>query len=244
MVATLLSLPCTLPAMAAHLLIADDEARIREVVQYALERQGFKVTAARDGDEALRLARQQSFDLVILDVLMPEVDGLDVCRELRRDSDLPILFLSSKSEEIDRVLGLELGGDDYLTKPFGTRELVARVKALLRRRRPRAESSTPTDEKTLEFRGLRIDPERHQVRVDGEEVRLTATEFGVLAALYERPGVVLSRQQLMERAYPFDNHVTERTLDTHVRRIRGKFRPLGRDPIETVHGVGYKAAGA
>ncbi|MCA9578380.1 MAG: response regulator transcription factor [Sandaracinaceae bacterium] len=229
--------------MAAHILVADDEARIREVVQYTLERQGYRVTLVTHGRAALERARQSDIDLVVLDVMMPELDGLDVCRELRRDSSVPVLFLSSKSEEFDRVLGLELGGDDYLTKPFGTRELVARVKALLRRGSAgRAEPEG--DGELLSHDGVTIDLARHEVRCGEHVLRLTATEFGVLAALFERPGVVLSRGQLMQRAYPFDNLVTERTLDTHVRRIRAKFRALGRDPIETVHGVGYKAAGA
>jgi two-component system OmpR family response regulator len=232
--------------MAAHILVADDEARIREVVQYALERQGYRVTVVADGRAALERAQQRDVDLVILDVMMPELDGLDVCRELRRSSSVPVLFLSSKGEEIDRVLGLELGADDYLTKPFGTRELVARVKALLRRGAGSApgQPAAASDSEVLEHDGVRIDVERHEVRCGESTLRLTATEFGVLAALFERPGVVLSRAQLMQRAYPFDNLVTERTLDTHVRRIRAKFRELGRDPIETVHGVGYKAAGA
>ncbi|MCB9628337.1 MAG: response regulator transcription factor [Sandaracinaceae bacterium] len=235
--------------MVAHILVADDEARIREVVQYALEHQGYRVTLVTHGRAALERARQSDVDLVILDVMMPELDGLDVCRELRRSSTVPVLFLSSRGEEIDRVLGLELGGDDYLTKPFGTRELVARVKALLRRgvspgAAPGTSPRAPEDAEVLEHDGIRIDVERHEVRCGEHVLRLTATEFGVLAALFERPGVVLSRGQLMQRAYPFDNLVTERTLDTHVRRIRAKFRPLDRDPIETVHGVGYKAAGA
>ncbi len=230
--------------MAAHILVADDEARIREVVQYALERQGYRVTGVADGAAAVKRAQQGDIDLMVLDVMMPEMDGLDVCRTLRRHSELPILFLSSKAEEIDRVLGLELGGDDYLTKPFGTRELVARVKALLRRGSAAPNHASTTDTQALEHDGIRIDLERHEVRCGETTLRLTATEFGVLSALFERPGVVLSRAQLMQRAYPFDNLVTERTLDTHVRRIRAKFRALGRDPIETVHGVGYKAAGA
>jgi two-component system OmpR family response regulator len=229
--------------MAAHILVADDEARIREVVQYALERQGYRVTLVTNGRAALDRARQGDVDLVVLDVMMPELDGLDVCRELRRDSTTPVLFLSSRGEEIDRVIGLELGGDDYLTKPFGTRELVARVKALLRRGASAAQPTASAND-TLTHDGVRIDLERHEVRCGDAVLRLTATEFGVLVALFERPGVVLSRAQLMQRAYPFDNLVTERTLDTHVRRIRAKFRELGRDPIETVHGVGYKAAGA
>lgn len=222
-----------------QILIADDEARIREVVQYALEKEGFSVRAAADGREALAALASAPVDLLVLDVSMPHIDGLEVCRRVRATSRTPILFLSAKGEEIDRVLGLEMGGDDYLTKPFSPRELVARVRAILRRA-----DGTPTPESqgALSHGPVRIERERHEVLCEGERIDLTATELGVLVALFERPGIVLSRTRLMERAYLYDNHVTERTIDTHVRRIRAKFRKHGVDPIGTVHGVGYKAA--
>lgn len=222
-----------------QILIADDEARIREVVQYALEKEGFAVRAAADGREALAALAAAPVDLLVLDVSMPHMDGLEVCRRVRATSQTPILFLSAKGEEIDRVLGLEMGGDDYLTKPFSPRELVARVRAILRRT-----DGTPAPEEAgaLSHGPIRIERERHEVHCEGERIELTATELGVLVALFERPGIVLSRTRLMERAYPYDNHVTERTIDTHVRRIRAKFRKHGVDPIGTVHGVGYKAA--
>lgn len=228
--------------MSRNVLIVDDEARIREVVQYALEREGFRVSAVDDGGLAVDALRRGSFDLVVLDVMLPGMDGLEVCRRVRASSKVPILFLSARADEIDRVLGLELGGDDYLVKPFSPRELVARVKAVLRR----AETVEQEPErKKLAHGNIRIDPERHEVSFRGELVGLTPTEFGLLAALLERPGVVLSRNQLMQRAYSYDNLVTERTIDTHVRRIRAKFRAAGaEDPIATVHGVGYKAASA
>ncbi|MEM7609697.1 MAG: response regulator transcription factor [Myxococcota bacterium] len=222
-----------------HVLIADDEARIRDVVQYALEREGYRVSVVVDGQEALDFLARDAVDLIVLDVMMPRVDGLEVCRRVQASRPTPVLFLSAKGEEIDRILGLELGGDDYLTKPFSPRELVARVKAILRRGQ-RAQASA--ESQTLTLGKLRIDRERHRVSWQDETIKLTATEFGALAALFERPGIVLSRSQLMERAYAFDNHVTERTIDTHIRRIRAKFRPFEVDPIETVHGVGYKAA--
>ena len=223
-----------------HVLIADDEARIRDVVQYALERDGFQVTIAENGQEALEKLKANSIDLCVLDVMMPVMDGLEVCRRIRAESRVPVLFLSAKAEEIDRILGLELGGDDYLSKPFSPRELVARVKAILRRFE---ETPEPKSESSILVHGpVRIDRERHELSCGGEAIKLTATEFGALVALFERPGIVLSRAQLMERAYAYDNLVTERTIDTHVRRIRAKFRPHGVDPIETVHGVGYKAA--
>lgn len=230
--------------MSRHILVVDDEARIREVVQYALEREGFRVSTAVDGVQGLdALTRGADFDLVVLDVMLPGMDGLELCRKVRASSKVPILFLSARSDEIDRVLGLELGGDDYLVKPFSPRELVARIKAVLRR-----VSDTPDEDeqkKKLRHGKIAIDPERHEVHWGSEPIGLTPTEFGLLAALIERPGIVLSRGQLMQRAYSYDNLVTERTIDTHVRRIRAKFRVVGAlDPITTVHGVGYKAAEA
>ncbi len=231
--------------MSRHILVVDDEARIREVVQYALERDGFRVSAVDDGADALdALSHTHDFDLVVLDVMLPGMDGLELCRRVRAMSKVPILFLSARSDEIDRVLGLELGGDDYLTKPFSPRELVARVKAVLRR-----VSGTGEEEeeprKRITHGKIAIDAERYEVRWGAEPITLTPTEFGLLSALLERPGIVLTRGQLMQRAYSYDNLVTERTIDTHVRRIRAKFKTLGApDPIATVHGVGYKAAEA
>jgi two-component system, OmpR family, response regulator len=227
--------------VSRRVLVVDDEARIREVVQYALEREGFRVSAVDDGAKALDALGGGGFDIVVLDVMLPGADGLEVCRRVRTSSAVPILFLSARSDEIDRVLGLELGGDDYLVKPFSPRELVARVKAVLRRAESKGEPKEA--KKKLQHGKITIDPERHEVWWMSELVTLTPTELGLLAALLERPGVVLSRGQLMQRAYSYDNLVTERTIDTHVRRIRAKFRALGGDdPIATVHGVGYKAA--
>jgi two-component system OmpR family response regulator len=225
-----------------QILVVDDEARIREVVQYALEREGFRVDAVDDGTRALDAVTRGDFDLVVLDVMLPGMDGLELCRKVRATSKVPILFLSARGDEIDRVLGLELGGDDYLTKPFSPRELVARVKAVLRRAAGSDDAPPP---KKIVHGKITVDPERHEVHWAREPIALTPTELGLLAALLERPGVVLSRGQLMQRAYSYDNLVTERTIDTHVRRIRAKFRAVGGDdPIATVHGVGYKAAGA
>ncbi|MFO0756520.1 MAG: response regulator transcription factor [Byssovorax sp.] len=227
--------------MSKHILVVDDEARIREVVQYALQKEGFSVTCAETGPAAVEAASRGGVDLIVLDVMLPEMDGLEVCRRLRKNSRVPILFLSARGEEVDRIVGLELGGDDYLTKPFSPRELVARVRAVFRRtEEPAPEARSPS---LLLHNGIQIDPERHEVRYGGKVLTLTPTEFGVLSALLERPGVVLSRAQLMQRAYRYDNLITERTIDTHVRRIRAKFRAAGADPIATVHGVGYKAAG-
>jgi two-component system OmpR family response regulator len=227
--------------VSRRVLVVDDEVRIREVVQYALEREGFRVSAVDDGAKALECLTRDPHDLVILDVMLPGMDGLEVCRRVRAASKVPILFLSARSDEIDRVLGLELGGDDYLVKPFSPRELVARVKAVLRRVEDKGESEQPRSKK-LVHGPLSVDPERHEVFWGSAPITLTPTELGLLSAVLERPGVVLSRGQLMQRAYRYDNLVTERTIDTHVRRIRAKFRAVGADdPIATVHGVGYKA---
>ncbi len=228
--------------MSRHVLVVDDEARIREVVTYALRRDGFVVSEAESGDAALERVAAGGIDLLVLDVMLPGTDGLEVCRRIRGSSRTPILFLSAKGEEIDRVVGLELGGDDYLPKPFSPRELVARVRALLRRADP-GEAAAPTPTRRALVHGpVEVDLDRHEVRCAGALVALTPTEMGVLATLLERPGVVYSRAVLMQRAYRWDNLVTERTIDTHVRRIRAKFRPTGVDPVATVHGVGYKAA--
>jgi two-component system OmpR family response regulator len=252
----------------ARVLVADDEAHIRDVVQYALEREGYAVSTVPDGESALRALEAGAFDVLVLDVMMPGADGLEVCRRVRATTRTPVVFVSARGDEVDRVVGLELGGDDYLVKPFSPRELVARVRAVLRRamrgpgtsaptpggpapmtpanaREPRpgarGEQGTGATTKVLRHGRVRIDVERYEVHCGEAPVALTRTEFGVLVALLERPGVVLSRTQLMQRAYPYDNLVTERTIDTHVKRIRQKFRAHGEDPVATVHGVGYKA---
>jgi two-component system OmpR family response regulator len=173
--------------------------------------------------------------------MLPGMDGLSVCKRIRAQRPTPILFLSARGDEVDRIVGLELGGDDYLVKPFSPRELVARVRAVLRRFDVASEPKEPGTRPLCHGR-LTLDLERHEATFGGVRVQLTATEFAVLAALIERPGIVLSRAQLLQRAYADDLHVTERTLDSHVRRIRAKFRGLGGDPIATVHGVGYKAS--
>ncbi len=237
----------------ASILIVDDDPHIREVVRYALEKAGHRVEEASDGADGLAAALASPPDVVILDIVMPGLDGIEVCRRLRTKSNTPILFLSSKDDEIDRVIGLEVGGDDYVTKPFSPRELVARVKAMLRRiesymapakpRTPNPSRVAPEPEapeqRPLERGRLTLDPVRFEVAWGGERVVLTVTEFGLLETLLRQPGKVYTRAELVERAYTFDNHVTERTIDTHVRRIRKKFDADG-EPIETVFGVGYR----
>lgn len=221
----------------ATILVADDDPHIREVVSFALESAGHTVIARADGQGALTAAEEKSPELVVLDIMMPGLDGLEVCRRIRQRSQVPILFLSARDDEIDKVIGLEVGGDDYLTKPFGKRELVARVKAMLRR--VEASKEAPSQNAAKSHGKLRLDAERFSVIWKGEPVVLTVTEFGVLETLLGAPGKVFTRAELVERAYRFDNHVTERTIDTHVKRIRKKFN-AGQEPIETVFGLGYR----
>jgi two-component system OmpR family response regulator len=227
----------------ATILIVDDDAHIRDVVQYALERDGHTVISVGDGAAGLARAREGGIDVLVLDVVMPEMDGLEVCRQLRRVGNLPIIFLSSRGEEMDRVLGLELGGDDYLAKPFSPRELASRVKALLRRSKvePGVGADSAASER-LGYGPLEMNLGAHELRVHGQLVELTVTEFGVLQALLQRPGRVLSRGQIIDCVRDADTHITERTVDSHIRRIRAKLRPHDIDPIETVHGLGYKAS--
>ena len=225
----------------ATILVADDEANIRDVVQYALERDGHRVLLARDGAEAFAEVLRGGIDLVVLDVLMPELDGLDVCRRIRSLGSMPVIFLSSRAEETDRIVGLELGGDDYVTKPFSPRELATRVKTVLRRTRGEPEPA-PVRAEVLRHGAVELDRPKHEVRVNGRRLSLTVTEFGVLEALLEQPGHVLTRAQLMQRIHADDTHVSERTIDTHVKRVRAKLRAAGVDPVETVHGLGYRAA--
>jgi two-component system OmpR family response regulator len=221
----------------SNILVVDDDPHLREVVRYALARQGHQVREATNGADALRQHAASPADLIVLDVVMPELDGIDTCRELRKTSRVPVVFLSSRDEELDRVLGLELGGDDYLTKPFSTRELVARIKAVLRRAVP---DPPPPAERSLKVGTLRLDLEEHRAWAADKEVVLTVTEFSILRVLMGRPGKVYTRDELVDHAYGDHHHISERTLDSHVRRIRSKFRDEGLDPVETVHGLGYR----
>lgn len=220
-----------------EILVVDDDAHIREVVCFALTSNGYTTSDARDGAEALVQFERRRPDLVVLDVLMPERDGIGVCTEIRKRSNVPILFLSSKDDEIDRILGLEIGGDDYVTKPFSPRELVARVKALLRRA---ADAGAPSSAAPLRSGELSLDPDRFEARWGETLLPLTATEFGILSTLARHPEKVFSRDALMQRAYPTHRIVSDRTIDSHVRRLREKLRRAGGDPIKTVHGIGYR----
>ncbi|MCP4044027.1 MAG: response regulator transcription factor, partial [Gammaproteobacteria bacterium] len=203
-----------------EVLIVDDDDHIRDVVRFALEKEGFVVREAGDGAEALSCFQAQGADLVILDIKMPGMDGLEVCQSLRRETVVPILFLSSKDEEVDRIIGLEMGGDDYVTKPFSPRELVARVKAVLRRFEPRPEK-IPARE--LNHGKLCLDTGRYKTYWDGKEVILTAMEFNLLHTLLIHPGNVYTRDALMSGAYLKGQIVSDRTIDSHIRRLRAKF---------------------
>jgi len=223
----------------ARILIVDDDPHIRQVLRFALERAGHTVREAGDGRAALCELGRSPAELVVLDILMPEIDGLEVCRELRRTSEIPILFLSSRDEEVDRIVGLELGADDYVVKPFSPRELVARVKGLLRRSRRSCDAATAPPG-PLQHGRLAMDLQRHRCCWNGEAVALTVTEFGLLHSLCGMPGKVYTRDELVERAYGAGHHITDRTVDSHVRRIREKFRRKGANPVETVYGLGYR----
>lgn len=224
-----------------RILLVDDDPNILQVAGFALQKSGYRIMTARDGSAALLLFRAEKPDLVVLDIMMPECDGTDLCRIIRKESDTPLIFLSSMSDEIDKIVGLELGADDYITKPFSPRELVARVKTVLRRSAPR---TTPEEHMKSDLSchhgRLKLDSARFQVFWDSNEISLTATEFCLLKILLSFPGKVFSRSELVERAYGGDTYVSDRTVDSHIRHIRDKFRPFAADLIETLHGIGYK----
>ena len=222
------------------ILVVDDERRIVDVARDYLEHAGFEVVTAGDGRSALESAKARMPDLVVLDLGLPGLDGLDVARELRRSSDVPIVMLTARDDELDRVLGLELGADDYVTKPFSPRELVARVRAVLRRgeRRP-----TTADER-MHLGAVTIDPGRMQVSVGELAVELTATEFQLLATLAGQPGRIFTRSQLLDAIHGVAFESYERAIDTHVKNLRRKLEPDPRNPryVLTVYGVGYRFA--
>lgn len=225
----------------ATILVADDDGYIREVVRFALESAGHDVLECADGVEALETLASHSVDAIVLDIVMPEKDGLDVCRAIRARSDVPILFLSSRDDEIDRVLGLEIGADDYVTKPFSPRELVARVKTILRR----AGGGTSAREEALpplRWGELTLDPVRYRCTWKQQAITLTVTEFALLQALMGDRDRVYARSELVDRAWGYGHALSERTVDSHIRRLRKKLSEAGADLIETVYGVGYRLA--
>ena len=219
-----------------RILVVDDEANIVDLVTLYLEREGFRVDSAFDGATALDMIREDEPALVVLDIMLPEVDGFEVCRQTRANSEVPIIMLTARDEDIDKIVGLELGADDYLTKPFNPRELVARVKAILRRM-DRAERS---DDKPLTVGDVSIDPARREVRVAEEEVSLRTKEFDLLLAFAENPGIVLTREQLLNLVWGFDFYGQTRTVDVHIAHLRKRLANSEAVQIETVTGVGYK----
>ena len=223
--------------MGKQILIVDDEPQIVRVLKGYLETAGFQVVTASDGTEAMAAFRHESPDLVVLDLMLPEVDGLDVARAIRRQGDVPIIMLTARVEETDRLIGLELGADDYVTKPFSPREVVARVRAVLRRTE-RTEPVSPT----LKEGDIVLDPDKRQVTVQGRPVELTPTEFDLLAVLMETPGRVFSRMQLLDKVQGYAYEGYERTVDAHVKNLRQKIEEDPKHPrvILTVYGLGYK----
>ena len=223
--------------MGQHILIVDDDPQIRSVLRIALRQAGMEVSEAGDGAEGLSKGRSGRYDLIVLDIGLPRMDGLEVCRALRAEVETPVLFLTARDEEIDRVLGFELGGDDYVTKPFSPRELVARIKAILKRTAPPQAAA----QGALQHGVLRIDPDRHLCEVDGAPAALTAREMGILAHLMRRPDQVVPRPALTDAVYGAHVNVSDRTVDSHLRNLRAKLAQAGcAEAIETVHGVGIR----
>jgi two-component system OmpR family response regulator len=222
-----------------QVLVVDDDPHIRQLLVFALEKAGLSAREAEDGEAALSAVAELAPDLVVLDINMPKLDGLEVCRRLRAKGDLPILFLSSRDDEIDRVLGIELGGDDYVVKPFSPREVVARVQAILRR--ARAQKPAEPAAAALSHGRLTLDGDSWIARWSGAEVPLTVTEFGILKILMSGPARVFSRDAIIDRLHGPGFAITDRTIDSHVRNLRGKFAALGgHDVVETRAGVGYR----
>ena len=228
--------------MNAKLLVAEDDPKQAELLRRYLEHEGHMVTVVGDGRAALDAIRSDPPDLLVLDVMMPRVDGLDVCRVLRRDSDLPVLMLTARSTEDDLLLGLDLGADDYLTKPYSPRELAARIRTLLRR--ARVATSATTAPPVLRVGDLQVDPVRHEVRAGDREIGCTPGEFQLLEVMAAEPGRVFTRDQLLRHLHGFDSYVTARTVDVHVMNLRRKIEPEPTRPVRllTVYGVGYKLA--
>jgi two-component system response regulator ChvI len=223
--------------------LVDDDRNILTSVSIALEAEGYRIQTYNDGMTALEGLKTSPPDLAIFDIKMPRMDGMELLRRLRQKSELPVIFLTSKDEEIDELFGLKMGADDFIRKPFSQRLLVERVKAVLRRAQPKdAANAKASDAKLLDRGQLRMDPERHTCTWKGEPVTLTVTEFLILHALAQRPGVVKSRNALMDAAYDDQVYVDDRTIDSHIKRLRKKFKQVDDEfeMIETLYGVGYR----
>ncbi|MEM9332349.1 MAG: response regulator transcription factor [Pseudomonadota bacterium] len=223
----------------AHILIVDDDPHIVDVISFALDKAGHTYSIARNGQEAIDLFAPGKDDLIVLDVGMPEMDGLDVCKNIRKSSDVPILFLSARDDEIDRILGLEIGGDDYVTKPFSPRELVARIGVILKRAHASRDHKNPDEQ--ISKGQLNLDAVHRSVNFSGEDLKLTAIEFNILHTILTRPRMAFTREQILNAAWPPNIHVSDRTIDSHVRNLRAKLLEAGcSDAIETVHGIGFR----
>ncbi len=225
--------------MSARILVVDDEPPIVDVLTYNLRRANYEVLIARNGEEAVEKARREKPDLIILDLMLPQLDGLEVCRTLRRERDVPIIMLTARDGEVDRVVGLELGADDYVVKPFSVRELMARVKNVLRRAAPRPAETAPD---LIRAGMLAVNAARHEAHWNGIELDLTALEFELLYTLARHAGQVLSREKLLELVWGYDYYGDLRVVDAAIKRLRAKLRPITSEdePIATVRGVGYK----
>lgn len=220
-----------------RVLAVDDELNILELVKLYLGREGYQVETASRGSEAISKMNTVNPDIVILDLMLPDIDGFEVCRQIRSKSRVPILMLTARKEDIDKVVGLEMGADDYLTKPFNPRELVARVKAILRRSQAILPSGVSTD--TIEMGRLRIDLPHHEASIDGRPLKLRTKEFALLTALAQNPGILLSRDKILEMVWGFDYYGETRTVDVHINHLREKLAESGVN-IETIRGSGYK----
>lgn len=231
--------------MSARILLVEDEESIAEPLAFLLEREGYRVRIARDGRAALDEFEQGTFDLVLLDLMLPGLPGTEVCREIRQTSQVPIIMLTAKDTEIDIVVGLELGADDYITKPYSSRELLARVRAMLRRSEVQQEAANDpafVDDSIIEGHGISLDTERHEVHVRGERIQMPLREFELLSLLMRNQGRVLTRGQLIDRVWGSDYFGDTKTLDVHIKRIRARIEETPKQPkiVHTVRGVGYR----
>jgi DNA-binding response OmpR family regulator len=229
----------------ARVLVVDDEQVLADTIRYNLRREGYEVHIAGDGQEALRIAQATEPDVVVLDLMLPGLDGLEVCRQLRRDSTVPILMLTAKADEVDKIVGLEVGADDYMTKPFSMRELLARIRAMLRRSRMQQTTGEDDRERPIRHGDLEADPRQRRVTLNGETVQLKPKEFDLLVFLMQHRGRVLTRDQLLEKVWGYTFSGDTRTVDVHIRWLREKIEDEPGTPrrLETVRGVGYRFVG-
>lgn len=225
----------------SKILVADDDPNVIDIIRLYFEQQHIQLLVAHDGEQAVSLADKEEPDVIILDVMMPKMDGFEACKEIRKHHDTPIIMLTAKGEEFDRVLGLELGADDYMTKPFSPRELMARIKAIFRRLQPRQlDTRDSAEQQEYHYHGIRIIPERREILIDEQKIAFRPKEFDLMLFLAKSPGKVYTREQLLDQVWNYDFMGDIRTVDVHVKKIRQKLREHGKDFIHTVWGVGYK----